>query len=116
MMILSLRERKKVSGWNYRGSNGYCRHDRIKHGVLNLAIAQNANTKLEIGDVTIPKFWAHTGLWLWQKCGEGHEDELPLESNGDYTRTISYIKFSDYNNDTTTENKKYFKDNLFNKG
>ncbi|GJS30991.1 hypothetical protein Tco_0491611 [Tanacetum coccineum] len=66
MMVLSLRERKKVSGWNYRGSNGYCRHDRIKHGVLNFAIAQNANTKLEIGDVTIPKFWAHTGLWLWQ--------------------------------------------------
>ncbi|GJU05441.1 OTU domain-containing protein 5 [Tanacetum coccineum] len=23
--------RKKVSDWNYRGSKGYCRHDRIKH-------------------------------------------------------------------------------------
>ncbi|GJT77978.1 bark storage protein A [Tanacetum coccineum] len=77
-------------------------------GVLHFGIAGNANTELEIGDVTIPKFWAHTGLWLWQRM-------LPLESNGDYTRSIGYLKFSDYNNDTTTQNKEYFKDNLLNR-
>ncbi|GKB59898.1 bark storage protein A [Tanacetum coccineum] len=82
-------------------------------GVLHFGIAGNANNVLEIGDVTIPKFWAHTGLWLWQRNG-GREDELPLESNGDYTRSIGYLKFSDYN-DTATQNKEYFKDNLLNR-
>nr|GEX22415.1 putative E3 ubiquitin-protein ligase LIN [Tanacetum cinerariifolium] len=84
-------------------------------GVLHFGIAGNANTELEIGDVTIPKFWAHTGLWLWQRNGEGRENELPLESNGDYTRSIGYLKFSDYNNDTTTQNKECYKDNLLNR-
>ncbi|KAI3775528.1 hypothetical protein L1987_50107 [Smallanthus sonchifolius] len=73
-------------------------------GVLHFGIAGNANTELEIGDVVIPNFWAHTGLWSWQRYGQGPEDELPLESNGDYTRNIGYLKFADYNNDTTTDN------------
>ncbi|KAM0018141.1 putative adenosylhomocysteine nucleosidase [Helianthus debilis subsp. tardiflorus] len=73
-------------------------------GVLHFGIAGNANTKLEIGDVVIPKFWAHTGLWSWQRYGQGPESELPLESNGDYTRDVGYLKFSDYNNDTTVDN------------
>ncbi|KAL8189007.1 hypothetical protein R6Q57_029254 [Mikania cordata] len=73
-------------------------------GVLHIGIAGNANTELEIGDVAIPKFWAHTGLWVWQRYGQGPESELPLESNGDYTRSIGYLKFSDYNNDTTVDN------------
>ncbi|KAI3802907.1 hypothetical protein L1987_31054 [Smallanthus sonchifolius] len=73
-------------------------------GVLHFGIAGNANTELEIGDVVIPKFWAHTGLWSWQRYGQGPENELPLESNGDYTRSIGYLKFADYNNDTTTDN------------
>ncbi|GKA15965.1 mitochondrial arginine transporter BAC2 [Tanacetum coccineum] len=41
------------------------------------------------GDVTIPKLWAHTGLWLWQRNGKGHEDELPLESDGQTTQEQS---------------------------
>lgn len=84
-------------------------------GVLHFGIAGNANTQLEIGDVTIPKFWAHTGLWLWQRNGDGPDDELPLESNGDYTRNIGYLKFSDYNNDTTTRHNNSFKGNLLNR-
>ncbi|KAM7509541.1 hypothetical protein LguiA_019994 [Lonicera macranthoides] len=35
-------------------------------GVLHFGIAGNANPQLQIGDVTIPQFWAHTGLWNWQ--------------------------------------------------
>ncbi|KAK3210680.1 hypothetical protein Dsin_015386 [Dipteronia sinensis] len=69
-------------------------------GVLHYGIAGNANPQLEIGDVTIPRYWAHTGLWNWQRYGDGPENELALESNGDYTRTIGFLKFSDYNNVT----------------
>ncbi|XVE98140.1 hypothetical protein REPUB_Repub03eG0079700 [Reevesia pubescens] len=36
-------------------------------GILHYGIAGNANPKLQIGDVTIPRFWAHTGLWNWQR-------------------------------------------------
>ena len=38
---------------------------RLK-GVLHYGIAGNADVNLDIGDVTIPKFWAHSGLWNWQ--------------------------------------------------
>ncbi|XWS72049.1 hypothetical protein CRYUN_Cryun02cG0007500 [Craigia yunnanensis] len=69
-------------------------------GVLHYGIAGNANPQLQIGDVTIPQFWAHSGLWNWQRYGDGPEDELALESNGDYTRNIGYLRFSDYNNST----------------
>ncbi|XXG56732.1 hypothetical protein AAC387_Pa03g4070 [Persea americana] len=72
---------------------------RVK-GVVHFGIAGNANAKLQIGDVTIPHYWAHTGLWNWQRYGDGPDDELALESNGDYTRRIGYLKLSDYNNDT----------------
>ncbi|KAK3041706.1 hypothetical protein RJ639_001516 [Escallonia herrerae] len=80
-------------------------------GVLHFGIAGNANPELQIGDVTIPQYWAHTGLWNWQRYGEGPNDELALESNGDYTRKIGYLRFSQYNNDT--ENRKP-SDNLLN--
>ncbi|XP_071717114.1 bark storage protein A-like [Rutidosis leptorrhynchoides] len=83
-------------------------------GVLHFGIAGNANTQLEIGDVTIPEFWAHTSLWSWQRYGEGPENELPLESNGDYTKRIGYLKFSDYNNDTSKQHKE-FGNNLLNR-
>ncbi|KAF8400831.1 hypothetical protein HHK36_014133 [Tetracentron sinense] len=73
-------------------------------GVVHFGIAGNANPELQIGDVTIPQYWAHTGLWNWQRYGDGPDDELSLESNGDYTRTIGYLKFSDYNNDTNNGN------------
>nr|CAD1843384.1 unnamed protein product [Ananas comosus var. bracteatus] len=35
-------------------------------GVVHFGIAGNANPELQIGDVTIPQYWAHTGLWSWQ--------------------------------------------------
>ncbi|XP_048428722.1 uncharacterized protein LOC125471864 isoform X12 [Pyrus x bretschneideri] len=36
-------------------------------GVVHYGIAGNADPQLEIGDVTIPQFWAHSGLWNWQE-------------------------------------------------
>ncbi|XP_028054132.1 uncharacterized protein LOC114258363 [Camellia sinensis] len=68
-------------------------------GIVHFGIAGNANPELQIGDVTIPQSWAHTGLWNWQRYGDGPEDELALEASGDYTRKVGYIKISDYNND-----------------
>ncbi|CAM8999100.1 unnamed protein product [Rhodiola kirilowii] len=35
-------------------------------GVVHYGIAGNANPNFQIGDVTIPKFWAHASLWNWQ--------------------------------------------------
>ncbi|TQD70609.1 hypothetical protein C1H46_043861 [Malus baccata] len=35
-------------------------------GVVHYGNAGNADPQLQIGDVTIPQFWAHTGLWNWQ--------------------------------------------------
>ncbi|RXH90793.1 hypothetical protein DVH24_035557, partial [Malus domestica] len=35
-------------------------------GVVYYGIAGNADPQLEIGNVTVPQFWAHTGLWNWQ--------------------------------------------------
>lgn len=29
-------------------------------------IAGNANPNLSVGDTTVAKYWAHTGLWNWQ--------------------------------------------------
>ncbi|POO00897.1 Nucleoside phosphorylase [Trema orientale] len=80
-------------------------------GVVLSGIAGNANPKLQIGDVAIPQYWAHTGLWNWQRFGDGPDDVLPLESNGDYTRKIGYLKFSNFNNKTT---KDKHVDNLLN--
>ncbi|KAF8034338.1 hypothetical protein BT93_C0592 [Corymbia citriodora subsp. variegata] len=67
-------------------------------GVVHYGIAGNANPLLQIGDVTVPQYWAHTGLWNWQRFGDGPNDELALESNGDYTREIGYLEFANYNN------------------
>ncbi|KAA8534946.1 hypothetical protein F0562_029949 [Nyssa sinensis] len=80
-------------------------------GVLHFGIAGNADPDLQIGDVTIPQYWAHTGLWNWQRYGDGPSDKLALESNGDYTRRIGYLKFSNYNNGT---NNGKSSDNLLN--
>ncbi|KAM7512855.1 hypothetical protein LguiB_011730 [Lonicera macranthoides] len=65
-------------------------------GVLHFGIAGNANPQLQIGDVTIPQFWAHTGLWNWQRYGQGPDDELAFESSGYFTRRIGYLNFSNY--------------------
>lgn len=35
-------------------------------GIVHFGIAGNANSNLQIGDVTIAQYWAHTGLWNWQ--------------------------------------------------
>uniref|UniRef100_A0A9I9DW38 Nucleoside phosphorylase domain-containing protein n=1 Tax=Cucumis melo TaxID=3656 RepID=A0A9I9DW38_CUCME len=84
---------------------------RVK-GVIHYGIAGNADPQLEIGDVTIPRYWAHTGLWNWQRIGDGPDDELALESNGDYTRKIGFLKFSNFSTvDTKTETSV---DNLLN--
>ncbi|CAN6721393.1 unnamed protein product [Malus baccata var. baccata] len=56
----------------------------------------HANSSLNIADVVIPQYWAHTSLWSWQRYGKGPEDDLPLEANGDYTREFGYLKFADY--------------------
>ncbi|XP_058780676.1 bark storage protein A-like [Vicia villosa] len=65
-------------------------------GVVHYGIAGNANPSLHIGDVAIPNYWAHLGLWSWQRFGQGANDTLPLENNGDYTRDVGFIKFSDF--------------------
>ncbi|CAB4288437.1 unnamed protein product [Prunus armeniaca] len=69
-------------------------------GVVHYGVAGNADPQLQIGDVTIPQFWAHTGLWNWQRFGDGPGNDLSLESFGDYTRKVGHIKFSDFNNKT----------------
>ena len=46
-----------------------------------------------------------------QRYGDGPLDELPLESNGDYTRDIGYIKFANYTTNVTNCNSH---DNLLN--
>ncbi|KAB2626070.1 bark storage protein A [Pyrus ussuriensis x Pyrus communis] len=52
-------------------------------GVIHNGIAGNADPQFEIGDVTIPQFWAHTGLWNWQsnrcqaKSENGNEESMP---------------------------------------
>ncbi|XP_006655113.2 bark storage protein A-like [Oryza brachyantha] len=65
-------------------------------GIVHFGIAGNADPDLHIGDVTVPRYWAHTGLWNWQRYGDGPEKELALESNGDYTRKYGALNFSDY--------------------
>lgn len=34
-------------------------------GVVHFGIAGNANNSLSIGDVTVPKYVGHTGIWEW---------------------------------------------------
>eukprot|EP00253_Pinus_taeda_P016721 PITA_16721 len=65
-------------------------------GVIHYGIAGNANSSLQIGDVTVPRYWAHTGLWNWQRYGDGPNDELSLESDGDYTRKYGYLHFANF--------------------
>ncbi|XP_054797283.1 uncharacterized protein LOC129302426 [Prosopis cineraria] len=80
-------------------------------GVVHYGIAGNANPSLHIGDVAIPQSWAHLALWNWQRYGQGPNDTLALESNGDYTRTVGHLKFADYTSNIT-EGSSY--DNLLN--
>ncbi|XAR70866.1 Adenosylhomocysteine nucleosidase [Bertholletia excelsa] len=59
-------------------------------------VAGNANPSFNIGDVVIPQNWSHSALWNWQRYGQGPEDELALEADGDYTRDIGYLHFAHY--------------------
>ena len=76
-------------------------------GVIHYGTAGNGNPSHHIGDITIPRKWAHTGLWNWQRFGDGEEDELVGEENGDYTRKIGHLRFAAYNSPTKerSENK-----------
>ncbi|CAA7402683.1 unnamed protein product [Spirodela intermedia] len=65
-------------------------------GVVQYGIAGNANPSFIIGDVVIPRFWAHSALWSWQRYGDGPKNELPFENTGDYTRKYGFLKFADY--------------------
>ncbi|CAL1414372.1 unnamed protein product [Linum trigynum] len=73
-------------------------------GVLHYGIAGNANPNLQIGDVTIPENWAHSGIWNWQRFGSGPNNPLALESNGDFTREIGYLRFANYSITPTSDN------------
>ncbi|CAI9782532.1 unnamed protein product [Fraxinus pennsylvanica] len=65
-------------------------------GVLHFGVAGNVNPQIKIGDVTIPQYWAHTGLWNWQRYGDRPGDALAFESTGDYTRNYGYLNFAKY--------------------
>ncbi|KAK1411773.1 hypothetical protein QVD17_32495 [Tagetes erecta] len=73
-------------------------------GVVHYGIAGNANPSLNIGDVVISKYWAHSALWSWQRYGNGPEDTLPLEDGGDYTRDIGYLNIANYSTDFVSDN------------
>jgi len=68
-------------------------------GIVHFGIAGNADPNRQIGDVAVPRYWAHTGLWNWQRYGDGPDKELALESNGDYTRKLGNLNFTDYSVD-----------------
>ncbi|KAH7444065.1 hypothetical protein KP509_02G062500 [Ceratopteris richardii] len=40
-------------------------------GILHYGIAGNADDNLNIGDITIPQYWAHLGLWEWERYTGG---------------------------------------------
>ena len=35
-------------------------------GIVHFGITGNADPNGQIGDVAVPRYWAHTGLWNWQ--------------------------------------------------
>ncbi|KAF9615544.1 hypothetical protein IFM89_029791 [Coptis chinensis] len=74
--------------------------------VLHYGLAGSADKNLNLGDIVIPQFWAHTGLWYWQKYGQGPNDALSSEEDGDFTRDYGYLNFADYtsSNDDTHNN------------
>ncbi|PWA96031.1 phosphorylase superfamily protein [Artemisia annua] len=74
------------------------------HGVVHYGIAGNANPNLNIGDVVIPHYWSHSALWSWQRYGNGPEDGLPLEDNGDYTRDIGFLNFANFSTKSKSDN------------
>ncbi|EEF28447.1 mta/sah nucleosidase, putative [Ricinus communis] len=55
-------------------------------GIVHFGIAGNVNNSMSIGDVTIPKEFAHTGIWDWLNPDE------TLPSND-----IAQLEFGNYN-------------------
>ncbi|KAI3996023.1 hypothetical protein MKX01_037520 [Papaver californicum] len=86
---------------------------KIKH-ILHYGLASNADAKLYMGDIVIPRYWAHTGFWNWQKYGYGPDDELAFEKEGYFTKEYGYLKFADYTNKTVFKHKDYSPDNYLN--
>ncbi|PNX85843.1 bark storage protein a-like, partial [Trifolium pratense] len=76
-------------------------------GVLHYGIAGNLNSRHQIGDVAIPKYWAHTGEWHWQRFGDKED------GNGKFNTEFGYLKFSDYKN--YTKHSESSVENLLNK-
>ncbi|XP_057830326.2 bark storage protein A [Cryptomeria japonica] len=63
-------------------------HFRVK-GVIHYGRAASARPNdLNIGDIAIPRQFAHTGVWYWEKFG-GDE--------GSFTREIANLTVSKYN-------------------
>lgn len=81
-------------------------------GVIHYGIAGNANPFLHIGDVAIPQYWAHLGLWYWQRYGQGPEDELALEAAGDYSRKYGDLRFANYTANISVHNTETADNNL----
>lgn len=61
-------------------------------GLVHYGIAGNANPQLQIGDVTIPQYWAHTGLWNWQVI----EDNSNTQIFVDFECTIETLKYTSF--------------------
>ncbi|KAK7318964.1 hypothetical protein RJT34_03673 [Clitoria ternatea] len=74
-------------------------------GVVHYGTAGNANPSLHIGDVVIPEFWAHLTLWNWQRYGQGPDDMLSLEEQGDFTREIGYLRFADFTSNISADSE-----------
>lgn len=69
-------------------------------GVLHYGIAGNANDELNIGDITIPEYWAHVGLWEWKRySGEAANRKRFRLAKGDYRGTgeLGCLEIGDYN-------------------
>lgn len=69
-------------------------------GVLHYGIAGNANDELNIGDITIPQYWAHIGLWEWERySGEAANRKHFRLAKGDDSGTgeLGCLEIGDYN-------------------
>eukprot|EP01018_Ginkgo_biloba_P011768 Gb_29069 [translate_table: standard] len=74
-------------------------------GVVHFGIAGNANDSLSIGDVTVPKYVAHTGIWEWLEEPVLMGEAVALfrinkveKSNGTMEPTnVGHLDVSDYN-------------------
>ncbi|MCO5568744.1 hypothetical protein L7F22_022444 [Adiantum nelumboides] len=55
------------------------------NGVLHYGIAGNADDELNIGDIIIPQYWAHMGLWDWKRyAGNSSGRKLYKMAKGDF--------------------------------